>query len=196
MAIRRFYFEGKNTQVVDVGLRPSVIRYATSIYNLKAVAHNIIGKTPDQNRVEVIVEGDPTSIDKFYDHVSNNDIRKKQVGSKPDVSKLQSYKGKPDWNYCLNTVNAEQMDKGIDALTMIGGDMREMKGDMKEMKDAVVKLNDNINNIGGTFVEMIRRYGIFGEKMDTMLEYQKETKGQLEKLDYLKDIKDLLQKKD
>jgi hypothetical protein len=186
MPIKKFYFEGKNTKVIDVGLRPSVISYATSKYNLKAVAHNIIGQTPDQNRVEVIVQGNKNSIDLFYDHVSKNDIRKIRDGPRPEVSKLQGYSGKPDWNYCLNTVSVEQMEKGIDVLSGIGNDTKEMRTDIKETKDAFVKLNDNINAIGGSFVDMIQKYGIIGQKMDNMLEFQKGTN------DYLKDIKDIL----
>jgi len=169
MVIRTFYFEGKNSKVIDVGLRPSIIRHATSIYNLKTVAHNLKGKMPDQDRVEVIVKGEEESIHLFHDYVSKNDIRKKREGPRPEVSKLLTYKGKePDWNYCLNTVNAEQMDKGIDALTEIGGGIGDMRG--------------SLNSIDEKFGDMLKRYGEFGKDM-------KEMKNSL---GYLGDIRNVL----
>lgn len=166
MVIRTFYFEGKeDSSVIDVGLRPSTIYYGNGIYNLKIVAHNIPGKTKADDKVEVIVRGNEDVIQRFYNHVKDNDIRQIQKGVKPQLSELKEYQGdEPDWDYCLNATNTEQIYKGFDAI----------KG-----------MNSSLENINKNFEKVIEKYGVFGDDM-------KAVKGSMEKLESLVEMKDAL----
>jgi len=164
MVIRTFYFIGTNeSSVIDVGLRPSTIYYGNGIYNLKIVAHNIPGKTKADDRVEVIVRGDENIIQRFYNHVKENDIRQMQKGPRPAVSELKEYTGdEPDWDYCLNATNTEQIFKGFDAIKGMGY---------------------SLENINKNFEKVIEKYGSFGEDM-------KEMKTSMKKLESLVEMKD------
>lgn len=164
MVNRTFYFKGrKNSSVIDVGLRPSAIYYGNGVFNLKIVAHNMPGKTKADDKVEVIVSGDKDVIQRFYDYVKENDIRQIKKDVKPGVTKLKEYAGKePDWDYCLNATNTEQIFKGFDAIKGMGSSLE----------------NININ-----FERVIEKYGTFGKDMNEM----KESMKKLESLVEMKD---------
>lgn len=170
MPIKRFYISADGGKVTDVGLRPALAYHATSTYNLKIVAHNIFGEKPTENRVEVVVKGDGRSIDLFRNYVEMNDVRLFKQGPMYKISKAENYKGKePNWDYCLNTINSEQMYHGITAMSQVAG---------------------SLGSIDKQFGIMIEKYGAFGEYMKQIVNFQNETKEKLTNLDYLKDIKD------
>ncbi|WP_100183235.1 hypothetical protein [Candidatus Nitrosotenuis aquarius] len=177
MPIKRFYISADGGKVTDVGLRPALAYHATSTYNLKIVAHNIFGEKPTENRVEVIVKGDERSISLFRNYVEMNDIRLLRQGSMYKVSKSENYKGKePNWDYCLNTINAEQMYHGITAMSQVAGSLGS--------------IDKQLGSIDKQFGIMIEKYGVFGEYMKQIVSFQNETKEKLTNLDYLKDIKE------
>jgi len=184
MVIKRFYISADGGKVTDVGLRPALAYHATSTYNLKIVAHNIFGEKPTENRVEVIVKGDERSIDLFRNYVEMNDIRLFKQGPMYKVSKTENFKGKePDWDYCLNTINSEQMYHGITAMSQVAGSL----GSIDKQLGSIDK---QFGSIDKQFGIMIEKYGAFGEYMKQIVNFQNETKEKLANLDYLKDIKE------
>lgn len=170
MPIKRFYIAADGGKVTDVGLRPALAYHATSTYNLQIIAHNIAGEKPEQNRVEVVVRGDERSIKLFHNYVEMFDIRLVKEGQMYKVSKLENYKGKKlDWNYCLNTINSEQMYKGMTAMSDVASSLK---------------------NIDQKFGMMIEKYGEFSQYMKQIVGFQNETREKLGNLNYLKDIKE------
>ena len=154
MPIKKFYIKGDG-KVIDVGFRPALVTIGLN-YGLRVVSKNL----PEENRVEVIVDGSDQDIKRFWEHVKSYDARPVKDEKPYTVSDVKPYEGtEPDWSYHTSASSMEQVYKGVSS----------MKG-----------MQDTLQKIDGRFDRMTKRFGEFGKNMKGMGEKLDNISGKLD----------------
>lgn len=100
MVTKRFFVVGDGL-VKGVGLRPSLI--------------------PEEQRVEVVVEGVEGDVEAFWELIKRVNVRAIMEGAY-NVTDLEDYAGpEVDWTYAVSVVTLEQIAKGVPILLSIDG---------------------------------------------------------------------------
>lgn len=78
-------------------------------YNLRVLPTNV----ENRNRVDVIVVGNESDIQRFYDYVKSHDIRIDKEGPVYEIDSIEDYDApEPDWTFETIRFIMEQLRKG------------------------------------------------------------------------------------
>jgi len=103
--MKKFSLRGN---VHDVGLRMELIGMGIR-YNLRVLPTNVEGR----NQVDVIVVGNESDIQRFYEYVKSHDIRINKEGTVYEIDSLEDYNvAEPDWTFETIRFIMEQLRKG------------------------------------------------------------------------------------